>query len=990
MRDRLRIQGFTVVEITVGIVLMGLVLLAFAGMANVMHSSSSRTKQFSDAQQNARVAVDFISENLRTAGSDVAVWAGQETIVHAGPYQVAFNADIDQGEVLGGEQPMDAMDVAQSPNTVPPSGTVIYAPGQTYDSGAETTVLTLDSNLDGIVDTADRGDDPEESLPNPHVFVLKRHTYGHVTGASNTVRTSNVSMLRGPIAYADGTNPPPLFEYYYNDDDDLTTPDLLWGDADGNGELDDSEISTLVEVPDSMLYAVRKVKVNVVAEGLQKNNRIKDNNGYATVLMNSTVWIRNVDFRESARVFGTVYYDANGNGVMDKGEPGMPAVAIELQGASRHAVTDNFGFYSIPTGPGDFTVVETDPSGFTSSTSNTVAVSLQPGQKRVVNFGDTGNYLFGYVTGHVYHDANENTYYDGGEEGLPGTVVSLDNDMSAKADDSGYYRITVPVGSYTVTETDLEGYGSTTPNSVNVTIAAQGDSAVVNFGDIPGQNTGSIEGYVYVDEDEDGDRDFNEPGLENVILSLSDGTQTATDASGYYQFDLDPGKYDVYELDPEGYTSTTPNLIEDVWVAADSVVIVDFGDAVIKDLDFIEIFVGDTDRPLSVSPADMREDGNRDIDIVLGTPTSSGPGNAYFFINNWESSSTPLSSLFNSSADFVRNANTDVNAILTFDYNRDMLPDVLTAQESADGNNLMFWFNDSTGAVGDAPAVLMTSGASSFASTLELREMTGDSDPDILVGHRSSLATYGGGFELFSRYLGSYYSVSVETDYAPGQPLGQVVALDTGDLDLDGDLDLVVGSNSGPYWGNIDIYLNDGTGHFTWFRRYLAKAGVNDVDVVELGNDKLGLPDLLVGVSVAQNVGGLQVWTNGLKRFGSPDTTGFVYDAYTVAAVPDYYLDAGGEVLTVDAAFLDLDIYPEILIGTRSSLFYTGDLLLVRRFADSVSVNNIKVNIAGEVVTIDLADFNKDSRTDIVVTTRTSQTSGKLAIYFVDDSTLIP
>ncbi len=50
----------------------------------------------------------------------------------------------------------------------------------------------------------------------------------------------------------------------------------------------------------------------------------------------------------------------------------------------------------------------------------------------------------------------------------------------------------------------------------------------------------------------------------------------------------------------------------------------------------------------------------------------------------------------------------------------------------------------------------------------------------------------------------------------------------------------------------------------------------------------------------------------------------------------------------------------------------------------------MKVNIAGEVVTIDFADFNKDTKTDVVVTTRVSLTSGKIAIYFLDDLSVIP
>ena len=83
-------------------------------------------------------------------------------------------------------------------------------------------------------------------------------------------------------------------------------------------------------------------------------------------------------------------------------------------------------------------------------------------------------------------------------------------------------------------------------------------------------------------------------------------------------------------------------------------------------------------------------------------------------------------------------------------------------------------------------------------------------------------------------------------------------------------------------------------------------------------------------------------------------------------------INVGGEALAVRTTQLDPGITPEILIGTKSSLFYTGDLFLIRYSGGSWSAENIKVNIAGEVVTIDFADFNRDGAIDIVATTRTS------------------
>jgi len=991
----MKTKGFTLVEITIGIALIGLVLLLFTGMVNILQSSSSRVTQYSDAQQNGRVALDYITEHLRAAGSDVVAWEGQQTILHAGPYQVAFNADLDQGQVSAGEQPLTAIDVASSPNTVAAGS---HTPDQTYDSDAESIVLTLDSNLDGIVTSFDGDDESEEDVANQHLYTLKRHVYGNTAG-NNVVRSTSVSLIRGPVAYKDGSNPPPLFEYYYNDDGDLTTPDLLWGDADSDGKLSDSEIAALTDMPDNLLFGVRKVKVNVVAEGLRrdKNNKSNGNNeGFAEVRMSSQVYIRNVDIHESAMVFGTVYYDANSNGKQDDAEKGISKVRVTC--GNRKTNTDGFGHYSIPMSPGDYDVVETDPANYTSSTPNTVSISLIPGQKVQVDFGDDAPYDFGYIVGRVYEDQNQNKIPDLNEPSLSGVVVQLSNEMADETDENGRFRIAAPLGAYDVTEIDPTGYGSTTPNKVTVALGAQGDSVTVDFGDLKGAQLGTLMGFVFIDDDEDGVRDFGEKGIPDVELSLSNGAETMTDISGYYEFVVEPGKYDIYELDPDGYTSSSPNLIEDVTIAPDTTVAIDFGDILITDIDFIEIVVGDTDRPLSVSATDLKEDNNGDVDIVLGTPSGGAAGNVFIYENNYKDATTSLSDLFQSSPTHTRSAGTDVNAILTYDFNRDGYPDLATGQEIESYPNVYFWYNNhqQNTIFGNTYDLSAYGGYGGVASTMEMADIWVDGYIDIIVGNRSLYTPFTGGFTTlygyYDTYTGEmqYFPVQIETATLDGTLLGEVTATDLGDIDLDGDLDLVVASNSGGYWGNIDIYLNAGNGWFDWSQRYLAKAGINDVEVVETYNDGSGLPDILAGVSIAQNIGGVQVWFNHGSHFGGVDSTGFKYPDNTIPKAPDDFINTRGEALAVRTAQLDKGIFPEILIGTKSSLFYTGDLFLIRMSGGAWTAENVKINLAGEVVTIDFADFNRDGALDIVATTRTSQTSGKLAVYFLDQGSLIP
>lgn len=95
-----------------------------------------------------------------------------------------------------------------------------------------------------------------------------------------------------------------------------------------------------------------------------------------------------------------------------------------------------------------------------------------------------------------------------------------------------------------------------------------------------------IWGYVWHDWDENGQQDAGEPPLADVLLLLADEkgnllASTATDAAGCYRFQgLEAGRYLLSETDPEGFSSTTPNLVE-VVLDAQSRARHDFGDILV-------------------------------------------------------------------------------------------------------------------------------------------------------------------------------------------------------------------------------------------------------------------------------------------------------------------------------------------------------------------------------------------------------------------------
>jgi LPXTG-site transpeptidase (sortase) family protein len=92
-------------------------------------------------------------------------------------------------------------------------------------------------------------------------------------------------------------------------------------------------------------------------------------------------------------IIGMVFNDANANGMQDSGETVLSGVTIELKNNVGTVIatttTDTLGSYSFPNlAAGMYTVTETDPSGYISTTLNNVGVNLSSGTIATVNFGD--------------------------------------------------------------------------------------------------------------------------------------------------------------------------------------------------------------------------------------------------------------------------------------------------------------------------------------------------------------------------------------------------------------------------------------------------------------------------------------------------------------------------------------------------------------------------------------------------------------------------
>ena len=285
-----------------------------------------------------------------------------------------------------------------------------------------------------------------------------------------------------------------------------------------------------------------------------------------------------------------VWYDANGDGVQDPGEDGIPGVTMTLEGdldgdgLADYTVdvpTDANGEYLFDELPaGDYTVTVDagtlpggleqtyDFDGLGSPHTSDYALGLDE-DERGQDFGYRGT---GSIGDRVWYDTNRDGVQDPGEDGLPGVTVTLEGDVDADGvvetlttttDAHGEYLFDVlPAGDYTITVDDgtlpggleqtydYDGLGS--PHTSDYALGAGEDNREQDFGYV---GTGSIGDRLWFDVNGDGVQDPGEDGIPGVTVTLEgdidgDGvieTITAvTDANGEYLFDeLPAGDYTV-------------------------------------------------------------------------------------------------------------------------------------------------------------------------------------------------------------------------------------------------------------------------------------------------------------------------------------------------------------------------------------------------------------------------------------------------------------
>ncbi len=306
-----------------------------------------------------------------------------------------------------------------------------------------------------------------------------------------------------------------------------------------------------------------------------------------------TVLTADFGFQGTSSLGDYVWYDVNGDGVQDAGEPALSGVTVYLDldnngsaGAGEPtAVTSGAGAYSF-TGliPLTYQVRTVAPSGMTptydldgTGTANLASVVLAEASNRTdVDFGYRGTAT---ITGHLYYDTNDSADQEIGEPDLANVDVIITDASGVvfrvTSGSNGDWTAVVTPGSVTadVDEADPQyptGYTQTEgddPTTVTA-IALQ----TVSAGNDGYYSPGTISGRVMIDRDNNGTGD---EGLGGVTIKLyadadADGvpddmfspTAVATTAisglvGGYSFTDVVPGNYVVVETQPSGYRTVT-------------------------------------------------------------------------------------------------------------------------------------------------------------------------------------------------------------------------------------------------------------------------------------------------------------------------------------------------------------------------------------------------------------------------------------------------
>jgi hypothetical protein len=287
------------------------------------------------------------------------------------------------------------------------------------------------------------------------------------------------------------------------------------------------------------------------------------------------------------------------------------------------------------------------------------------------------------------------------------------------------------------------------------------------------------------------------------------------------------------------------------------------------------------------------------------------------------------------------------------DFDQDGDLDIVFVSEDDKDNEL--YFNNGDGTFIDVSNKFPTTGTS---NAVVIEDINNDSCLDILIGNT------GPNIIMINNGKGGF--IDETQSRLPVTNNGRTQDIELADVDLDGDLDLIVANE-----GQNKVYINDGTGIFndeTDIRMPKIMDESREVVVADIDRDG-DLDIFFANVQFLMKVG-------ARNRLLINDGSG-VFTEMIRSNIPNNT----GSNFTAKFVDLDIDGYPDIITG--SSIISGeghGSFFIHRndgagRFSSSFDVDVFPVPLSGNVFDIEVADFNGDGQDDLYIANRATKNS---------------